>query len=104
MAARSKMRAVLVGNGSYGLYVGETDASDKKILADRAVRLANCRHVRYWYGRKGGITSLAAHGPCGPRQQESRIGAPCPSALIADVRTVFDLSPEAVANFAAVVA
>lgn len=54
MAAAKKARAVLIGNGSYGLYIGETAASDKEILADKAVRLSNCRHVRYWYGKTGG--------------------------------------------------
>ena len=33
------------------------------------------RHVARWYGKTGGITSLAAHGLCGPDAGNSRIGA-----------------------------
>jgi hypothetical protein len=97
--AASKMRHVLVGNQSYGLYIGETDASDADIIASKAVRLKNCRHVCRWYGKTGGITSLAAHGPCGSQAKDSRIGAPC-NALVTGVVNVLDLTPEAVANFA----
>ncbi len=100
---KSNFRAVLVGNQSYGLYIGETEASDAEIVASKSVRLANCRHVCQWYGKTGGVTSLAAHGPCGSRKNESRIGAPC-NALITGVVNVLDLSPEAVANFASIVA
>jgi hypothetical protein len=92
-------RFVIVGNSNYGLYYGETDASDKDILADKSVRLENCRHVCQWYGKTGGITSLAAFGPCGPRAKESRIGAPAPSALLTSIVNVYDCSPEAVKAF-----
>lgn len=102
--AKRKERAVLVGKNSYGLYVGLTTDTHAEIVASKAITLRECRHVRYWYGRKGGITSLAAHGPCGPRVAESRIGAPVPGAsLITDVGNVFDLSPEAVQAFASIV-
>lgn len=97
--AARKLRHVLVGNQSYGLYIGETDASDADIIASKAVRLTNCRHVSRWYGKTGGITSLAAHGPCGSQEKDSRIGAPC-NALVTGVVNVLDLTPEAVANFA----
>lgn len=96
---KEKRRYVLVGNGLYGLYVGWWAGNDADAIRDKAVRLEECRHVRYWYGRSGGITSLAAHGPCGPRMMESRIGAPSPSNLINDVRTIFDCTDEAVAQF-----
>lgn len=99
---RAKSRAVLVGNQSYGLYIGETAATDAEIIATKAVRLANCRHVCRWFGKTGGITSLAAFGPCGPRKGESRVGAPCSSSLVTGVVNVLDLSPAAVAAFASI--
>jgi hypothetical protein len=98
----TKKRAVLVGNQSYGLYIGETDATDAQILKDRAVRLTNCRHVARWYGKTGGISSLATFGPCGKQAAESYIGAACPSALLSGVVNVFDLTQEAIAAFAAI--
>lgn len=103
-AKKAKPRMVLVGNEKYGLYIGKTAMPDAEILKARSVRLTDCRHVSQWYGKTGGITSLAAHGPCGARAKESRIGAPAPSALLTGVVNVFDLSPEAVAAFAAIVA
>lgn len=99
MTKNTKMRWVLCGNSSYGLYIGETDATDEQIVETKSVRLTNCRHVCRWYGRTGGITSLAAYGPCGPQVSESRIGAPC-NALVTGIVNVLDLSAEAVANFA----
>jgi hypothetical protein len=93
-------RFVIVGNSNYGLYYGETDATDAEITAKGSVRLENCRHIFHWEGKTGGITSLAASGPCGPRATQSRIGAPAPSALLTSVVNVFDCTSEAVANFA----
>ena len=93
-------RFVIVGNQSYGLYFGETSATDAEIIETKAVRLDNCRHVCRWYGKTGGITSLAAAGPCGPSVKQSRIGAPAPSSLLTGVVNVLDCTPEAVANFA----
>lgn len=94
-----RRRFVLVGNSGYGLYVGYTAATDEMVIATRAVRLEQCRHVRYWYGRSGGITSLAAYGPCGPRVAESRIGAACPSALVTQIVNIYDCTEEARQNF-----
>jgi len=96
----AKSRMVLVGNQSYGLYIGETSATDASIIKDKAVRLKNCRHVCRWFGKTGGITSLAAFGPCGPKMMESRAGAPCSSSLVTGVVNVLDLSKEAVKAFA----
>ncbi|HUR93039.1 MAG TPA: hypothetical protein VMY76_00550 [Gemmatimonadales bacterium] len=96
---KSKERAVVVGTASYGLYFGWTDASDQDVVKDRSVRLRDARHVRSWHGKTGGITSLAAHGPCGPRGKNSLIGAPVPSALITNVANVFDCTPEAIEAF-----
>lgn len=94
-------RHVLVGNERYGLYIGIATATDDEIVASKSVRLTGCRHVARWFGRTGGITSLAAHGPCGPRKMESRIGAPS-DALLTGVVNVFSLTPEAVAAFASI--
>jgi hypothetical protein len=99
---RNPKRFVVVGTQSWGLYYGETDATDEQIAESESIRLDNCRHIFRWRGWTGGITSLAAHGPCGPRIREARIGAPAPSALITGVRNVYDCSAEAVANFALV--
>ena len=96
---RSK-RHVIVGNQSYGLYFGETDSTDAEIVETKSVRLENCRHISHWQGKTGGITSLAAFGPCGPRAKESRIGAPSPSSLLTGIVNVYDCTAEAVANFA----
>ena len=103
MPKAKQERSVIVGNGPCGLYIGETAATDEEILEKHAVRLTNCRHVAHWRGKTGGITSLAQHGPCGPNVKQSRIGAACPSSLLADVKAVHDLSPEAIAAFATIV-
>lgn len=75
--AKRKSRMVIVGNGPYGLYYGETSATDEEILEKNAVRLGRCRHIAYWKGDVGGITSLAATGPA----DGSRIGKAAPSGL-----------------------
>ena len=99
---KNQERFVIVGNGSWCLWFGKVKATDAEVLKDKAVRVYDCRHVRYWYGGTGGITSLAKWGPCGSRAKESRIGAPCPSSLITDVRAIHDCTDEAVVNFAAI--
>ena len=101
-AKKSGERYVVIGAGSWCLWYGRIRASDAEILKTKSARVYDCRHVRYWYGGTGGITSLAAWGPCGPRVKESRIGAPCPSSLITDVRAVHECSPEAVTAFASI--
>jgi hypothetical protein len=101
---KNKSRFVIIGNKSYGLYYGEVSATDAEIIKTESVRVTNCRHICRWFGMTGGITSLAAHGPCGPRASESRIGAAAPSVLLAGVVNVLDCTPEAVANFARIVA
>ena len=98
----SSPRMCIVGNGPYGLWFGEVRATDKEVVESKSVRLYQARNIRYWYGRKGGITSLAAFGPCGSRVAECRIGAPIASTLLLDVKAVHECSPEAVAAFDAV--
>lgn len=97
---KSTKRFVIVGNQSYGLYYGETSATDAEVVKTKSIRLDNCRHVCQWFGKTGGITSLAAFGPCGPNVGKSRIGAPIPSSLLTGVVNVLDCTPEAVAAFA----
>jgi len=101
--AKSRGRWVIVGSGDWGLWYGRILATDAEVTKTKSVRLYDARSVRYWYGRKGGITSLAAYGLCGPRVSESRIGAPIKSTLVLDVRAIHDCSPGAVAAFAAFV-
>lgn len=99
---KSKERYVIVGNQSYGLYCGFVSATDEEIIETKSVRMRECRHVCRWYGKTGGITSLAASGPCGPNASQSRIGAPAPSALLTGVVNVLDCTPEAKARLDAV--
>jgi hypothetical protein len=97
-----KINWCIVGNGPYGLWFGEVRASDAEVAKTHSVRLYHARNIRYWYGRNGGITSLAAYGPCGARQRDSKIGAEIESTLLLDVKAIHTCAPEAVANFAAV--
>jgi hypothetical protein len=92
---------VLIGKGERGLFLGTLVAYDA-VTAVAHVR--DCRHVSYWCGKTGGITSLAAHGVCGPKADTSRIGAPVDFAILDEVRAVYQCSDEAIATFAAVVA
>ena len=93
----------IVGNGSYGIWFGLVCDSDEKVIAAKAVRLYRARNIRYWYGRNGGISSLAAFGPCGPKAQQSRIGAEIESTLLLDCKAIHTCSPEAVAAFTSIV-
>ncbi len=95
-------RWVIVGNGSYGLWFGYIVADDASISRTKSVRVFQSRNIRLWYGRRGGITSLAAFGVCGPRKAESRMGAPIHSTLLLDVQAVQSCSPEAVFSFSTV--
>jgi hypothetical protein len=102
MAAKkeAKKRLAILANKSYGLYYGEVLSYDAK---EGIAEVANCRHVCRWYGKTGGITSLAAHGLCGPSAKDSRIGAPA-RATLTGIVNVFDVTAEAAATFDAAVA
>ncbi len=91
-------RYAIIANQSYGLYAGIVESFDtaKGIIEAREVR-----HVARWYGKTGGITSLAVHGLCGPSAGESRIGAPVTRATLTGIVNVFDCTPEARATFEA---
>ena len=62
MTKGEKMRWVIIGNGPWGLWFGQIEASDDEIIEKKAVRVYRARNIRYWYGRHGGITSLARYG------------------------------------------
>lgn len=96
-AVKRKRRTVIIGNDKYGLYYGDVEASDEEIIAKKAVRVYGCRHIAYWQGGTGGITSLAAWGP--KVGGDSRIGAPA-DALITGVVNVLDVSADARVAFA----
>jgi hypothetical protein len=103
MAAKTKRTTgynAIIGNKSYGLYYGRVVSYDP--TTEVAV-VEQCRHVCRWYGKAGGITSLAAHGLCGPQAKESRIGAPCQRSTLAGVVAVHETTYEADATFAAAV-
>jgi hypothetical protein len=98
--AKKKPLLAILANKSYGLYFGEVLSFD---AANGVAAVKDCCHVCRWFGRTGGITSLAAYGICGPRMGESRIGAPTtqPSTLTGIVN-IFPCSEEAVRSFDAV--
>lgn len=90
-----RSRKVIVTTQFRDLYYGEITATDEEIAVNKAVRVENCRHIAYWRGPRGGITSLAA---IGPTHNESRIGAPT-SMLVTGVAHILDVSPAAVRVF-----
>jgi len=90
-------RYAIIANKSYGLYVGIVESFDP---VNGIAEVRDCRHVARWYGKTGGITSLAAHGLCGPRASESRIGAPA-KATLTGIVNIFDCSDVARATFEA---
>ena len=91
-------RYAIIANSNYGLYAGIVVKHD---AINGIVEARECRHVARWYGRTGGITSLAAHGLCGPQAEESRIGAAVKSATLTGIVNVFDCSAEARASIEA---
>jgi hypothetical protein len=96
---RKEKRFAILANDRYGLYYGEALAYDP---VTRVAEVAGCRHICRWYGKTGGITSLAAYGLCGPRAGESRIGAPT-RATLTGIVNVFECSQEAQETFNACV-
>ena len=55
-------RYAILANKSYGLYAGVVEKFDP---VTGVAEVKDCRHVARWFGKTGGITSLAAHGICG---------------------------------------
>jgi hypothetical protein len=97
MVAKKATKKAILCNKSYGIYFGEVQSYDAQ---EGVANVNNCRHVCRWYGKTGGITSLAAHGLCGPNATESRIGAAC-DATLTGIVNVFTCSPEAAATIEA---
>lgn len=93
-------RYCIVGNKSYGLYCGIVEAITPDAEGLSTVLVRECRHIAQWYGKTGGITSLAAHGICGARAAESRVGAPC-LARLSGVANILAASDEAAATLRA---
>jgi hypothetical protein len=96
MDNNSKPYAILC-NDRYGIYAGTVDSYDPRT---RVAEVSGCRHVARWFGATGGITSLAAHGLCGPKAAESRIGA-ATQATLTGIVNVFVCSEEARATLEA---
>jgi hypothetical protein len=90
-----KKKTHILANKSYGLYYASIVEYDP---ASGIAQVEGCRHIARWFGKTGGITSLAAYGLCGPRAGDSRIGAPCIATLTGIVNT-FECSPEAARTF-----
>ncbi len=101
--AQKKQRYAILGNKSYGLYAGIIGKITPQADGALTVEVAECRHVCRWYGKTGGITSLAAHGLCGPNASQSRIGAPV-AATLTGIVNIFDCTPEARKSLEAAVA
>ena len=100
-AAKKPEPTSILCNKSYGIYYGDVVSFDAK---EGTAKVRNCRHVCRWFGKTGGITSLAAHGLCGPRASESRIGAAVAGVSdLTGIVNVFPCSAEAVATFGAAV-
>ena len=97
-------RYAIIGTINYGLYAGIVDSIQPDPgTSTMTVTVRQCRHIPRWFGRTGGITSLAVYGICGPRAGESRIGAPAPQSTISGVRAIHDCTPEARATLEATV-
>ena len=79
----------IIANKSYGLFCGVVTAWDP---AAGVARVSDARHIAQWYGRAGGITSLAEHGICGARASEARIGAASAVAELTGVVNLFACS------------
>lgn len=89
----------ILGNKKWGLYYGEIVSYDP--VTEVAV-VRNCRHICRWYGKSGGITSLAAHGICGPNAGDSRVAAPSQESTLAGIVAVHRCTDQAAASIEAV--
>lgn len=88
----------IIANQSYGLYAGLVESFD---TVNKVVIATEVRHIPRWYGKTGGITSLAAFGLCGAQAGESRIGAPVARATLTGIVNVFECTAEARASIEA---
>ena len=99
-AKKNGKRYAIIANRSYGLYAGWIEKVTTQADGTLLVEVSECRHVARWFGKTGGITSLAAHGLCGSRASESRIGAPT-KATLSGIVNLFDCSDAARASIEA---
>ncbi len=98
----SEAKYCVITNKSYGIYVGLVDEVTPDSNGEtKTVKAREVRHVARWFGKTGGITSLAVYGLCGPRAGESRIGAPSVAATLSGIVNVFECSAEARQTFEA---
>jgi hypothetical protein len=92
----------IIANRSYGLYAGIVEKQTPQADGSLHLEVRECRHVPRWYGKTGGITSLAAHGLCGPNAADSRVGAPVAGlSTLTGIVNVFPCSAEARATIEA---
>lgn len=91
-AKKPTEKFAIIANKSYGLYAGIVEKFNP-ITGVAIVR--DCRHVAQWYGKTGGITSLAVFGLCGDNAGKSRIGAPAPRSTLTGIVNVFECTKEA---------
>ena len=91
----------IIANKSYGLYAGIVEETTPQPDGTLHVKARDVRHVARWYGKTGGITSLAVHGLCGPDAANSRIGAPSVAATLTGIVNIFTCSAEARASIEA---
>lgn len=99
MAKQTSAQYSLLATTAYGLFVGYVEAYNP---LTKIARVRDCRNVRYWYGRTGGVTSLAVFGLCGPRAAESRIGAAVPGvSTLTEIQNVYPCTDVARASFEA---
>lgn len=92
-----KQNICIICNDKYGIYYGDVL---KFCTKNHVALVKDCRHVARWYGRTGGITSLAAYGLCGPNAGDSRIGAATTSpATLTGIVNIFPVSSEAQKTF-----
>lgn len=102
MKKKAEPKFCIIANKSYGLYAGLVKSFTPGTgNGDGVVEATEVRHIARWYGKTGGITSLAAHGLCGSQAGESRIGAPAVSATLSGIVNVFECSAEARATIEA---
>jgi hypothetical protein len=97
-AQKNGVRTVIVTTQYRDLYYGEISATDAEIARDHAVSVVACRHIGYWKGPKGGLTSLAVEGPGPGSNIGHSLDAP---ALITGVAHILPVTEEARARFAA---
>jgi hypothetical protein len=86
----------IVTDTNYSIYFGVVTKVDRK---HGVAYLDECRQVNEWYGANGGITSLGAFGLCGPRAEQSLIGAPVNGFELGQFAHAFKCTDEAAQTF-----